>query len=145
MWLMKTLLTSGCTNQLGAGQSIYQNDYLFSNLSGYPWLSLLAINGFVSRLITAVGLATSSLQGCQKLIVSGNHFCITLVRQHQATMLERCSREEMNMKRCTRCNKKRNFIERLFALDKELCEECLYDIQLEIRERREIPVKRHKD
>lgn len=60
-------------------------------------------------------------------------------------MLERCSREEMKMKRCARCNKKRNFIERLFALDKEICEECLYDIQIEIRERREIPVKRHKD
>jgi len=36
------------------------------------WLSLaplLTINGFVSRRITAVGLATSSLQGCQKLVV----------------------------------------------------------------------------
>jgi len=49
------------------------------------------------------------------------------------------------MKRCTRCNKKRNFIERLFSQDKELCEECIYDIQSEIRERREIPVKRHDD
>ncbi|MBF7979210.1 MULTISPECIES: hypothetical protein [Rahnella] len=76
---------------------------------------------------------------------SVNLYCFRLVRQHQATMLERCSREEMKMKRCARCNKKRNFIERLFALDKEICEECLYDIQLEIRERREIPVKRHKD
>ena len=51
----------------------------------------------------------------------------------------------MKMKRCTRCNKKRNFIERLFSQDKELCEEYIYDIQSEIRERREIPVKRHDD
>jgi len=49
------------------------------------------------------------------------------------------------MKRCARCNKKRNVIERLLGMDKELCDACLYDTNLEIRERREIPVKRHKD
>ncbi|KLQ51320.1 hypothetical protein ABF70_06565, partial [Enterobacter hormaechei subsp. steigerwaltii] len=27
MWLMKTLLTSGCTNQRGAGQSHYTNTW----------------------------------------------------------------------------------------------------------------------
>lgn len=113
------------------------------------WLSLDFIGGCKKLCITAY----YSCGACYAIVAwmpeknrpSGNHYCFRLVRQHQATLLERCSCEEMNMRRCTRCNKKRNFIERLFALDKELCDECLYDIQIEIRERREIPVQRHKD
>ncbi|MDX7146152.1 hypothetical protein SJ271_27375, partial [Citrobacter freundii] len=32
MWLMKTLLTSGCTNQRGAGQSYLIIDFVLSKL-----------------------------------------------------------------------------------------------------------------
>ncbi|AFP68431.1 hypothetical protein ECENHK_02690 [Enterobacter kobei] len=49
------------------------------------------------------------------------------------------------MKRCARCNKKRSVLERLLSLDKEFCDECLFDIDQEIRERRIIPIRRLKD
>lgn len=49
------------------------------------------------------------------------------------------------MKRCARCNKKRGVISRLFGLDKEYCEECLFDTEQEIREKRILPVRRQKD
>ncbi|RFS90927.1 hypothetical protein CH426_24350 [Klebsiella aerogenes] len=49
------------------------------------------------------------------------------------------------MKRCARCNKKRGVLERWLSLDKELCDECLFDIDQEIRERRIIPIRRQND
>lgn len=45
------------------------------------------------------------------------------------------------MHTCARCGKKRNFIERLFALDDEYCDECQFDIDQEHREKRELPVR----
>ncbi|WP_218190808.1 hypothetical protein, partial [Klebsiella variicola] len=32
MWLMKTLLTSGCTNQRGAGQTLFNSTWLLQAL-----------------------------------------------------------------------------------------------------------------
>ncbi|KAB8312570.1 hypothetical protein EH228_07195 [Erwinia endophytica] len=52
-------------------------------------------------------------------------------------------RQKMN--KCARCNNKRGVIERWFALDKEYCDECLYEMDQEIRERRIFPVRRQKD
>ncbi|BBS30460.1 hypothetical protein WP5S18C02_06660 [Enterobacter cloacae] len=49
------------------------------------------------------------------------------------------------MKRCARCNKKRSVLERWLSLDKEFCDECLFDIDQEIRERRIIPIGRQND
>ena len=49
------------------------------------------------------------------------------------------------MKRCARCNKKRSALERWLSLDKEFCDECLFDIDQEIRERRIIPIRRQND
>lgn len=49
-----------------------------------------------------------------------------------------------NMKRCERCNKKRGFIERLLSTDKTLCEDCLYDVMREVREKIPVPFKQHK-
>jgi len=49
------------------------------------------------------------------------------------------------MKRCARCNKRRNVISRLFGLDKEYCDECLFDTEQEIREKHILPVRRQKD
>ena len=49
------------------------------------------------------------------------------------------------MKKCARCNRKRSVLERIFGLDKEFCDECLFDIDEEIRERRIIPIRRLKD
>lgn len=49
------------------------------------------------------------------------------------------------MKRCARCNKKRGIISRLFGLDKEFCDECLFDTEQEIREKHILPVRRQKD
>ncbi|ASV53887.1 hypothetical protein LJPFL01_0524 [Lelliottia jeotgali] len=49
------------------------------------------------------------------------------------------------MKKCARCNKKRSVLERWLSLDKEFCDECLFDIDQEIRERRIIPIRRLKD
>lgn len=39
------------------------------------------------------------------------------------------------MKRCARCNRKRGLLERLLSFDNELCDECLFDIDEEIREK----------
>ncbi|MGX9240706.1 hypothetical protein ACWXVW_05240 [Pantoea dispersa] len=47
------------------------------------------------------------------------------------------------MKRCERCNKKRGFIERLLSTDKTLCEDCLYDLMREVREKTPVPFKKH--
>ncbi len=49
------------------------------------------------------------------------------------------------MKRCARCNKKRSVLEQRLSLDKEFCDECLFDIDEEIRERRIITIRRLKD
>lgn len=49
------------------------------------------------------------------------------------------------MKKCARCNRKRSVLEQIFGLDKEFCDECLFDIDEEIRERRIIPIRRLKD
>ena len=49
------------------------------------------------------------------------------------------------MKRCARCNKKRGVISLLFGLDKEYCDECLFDTEQEIREKHILPVRRQKD
>lgn len=49
------------------------------------------------------------------------------------------------MNNYARCNKKRNLLERWFALDKEYCDECLYEMNQEIRERRVFPVRPQKD
>ena len=38
------------------------------------------------------------------------------------------------MKGCARCNKKRSVLEQRLSLDKEFCDECLFDIDEEIRE-----------
>ncbi|EIV6183735.1 hypothetical protein ACM26E_24385 [Kluyvera cryocrescens] len=48
------------------------------------------------------------------------------------------------MKRCARCNKKRGIISRLFGLDKEFCDECLFDTEQEIREKLILPIRRQK-
>jgi NMD protein affecting ribosome stability and mRNA decay len=37
---------------------------------------------------------------------------------------------------CARCGKKRNIFERLFALNDEYCDECLFDTDQEHREKR---------
>lgn len=49
------------------------------------------------------------------------------------------------MKKCARCNKKRSVLERWLSLDKEFCDECLFDIDQEIREKRIIPITCLKD
>jgi len=49
------------------------------------------------------------------------------------------------MNKCARCNKKRNLLERWFALDKEFCDACLDEMNQEIRERRVFPARRVKD
>ncbi|ASG45053.1 hypothetical protein CES93_16165 [Citrobacter freundii] len=49
------------------------------------------------------------------------------------------------MKRCARCNKKRSVFEQWLSLDTEFCDECLFDIDEEIRERQILPVRRLKD
>ncbi len=49
------------------------------------------------------------------------------------------------MKRCARCNRKRYVLDRIFGLDKEFCDECLFDTEQEIREKHIIPVRRQKD
>ncbi len=48
------------------------------------------------------------------------------------------SRRRRKMKRCARCNKKAS-LSGGSLLDKEFCDECLFDIDGEIRERRIIP------
>jgi hypothetical protein len=48
-------------------------------------------------------------------------------------------------KRCARCDKKRSVLERWLSLDKEFCDECLFAINQEIRERKIIPIERLKD
>ena len=45
------------------------------------------------------------------------------------------------MHTCKHCGKRRGPIERLFALDDEYCDECLFDIIQSIRERYELPVR----
>ena len=49
------------------------------------------------------------------------------------------------MKRCARCNKKRSLLERWLSFDNELCDECLFDIDEEIREKTCLPVRQQKD
>ena len=49
------------------------------------------------------------------------------------------------MTRWARGNKKRGIISRLFGLDKEYCDECLFDTEQEIREKRILLVRRQKD
>lgn len=49
------------------------------------------------------------------------------------------------MKRCARCNKRRGVISLLFGLDKEYCDECLFDTEQEIREKHILPVRRQKN
>lgn len=49
------------------------------------------------------------------------------------------------MKKCARCNRKRRVLDRIFGLDKEFCDTCLFDLDEEIRERQIIPFRRLKD
>ncbi|KFD23060.1 hypothetical protein GYRE_02590 [Yokenella regensburgei ATCC 49455] len=49
------------------------------------------------------------------------------------------------MKRCARCNKKRCVLDRIFGLDTEFCDECLFDTEQEIREKHILPVRYQKD
>ncbi|EWG71140.1 hypothetical protein P348_02335 [Enterobacter sp. DC3] len=42
------------------------------------------------------------------------------------------------MKRCTRCNKKRGVLDRIFGLDKDYCDDCLMTVNKEIREKRTV-------
>lgn len=44
------------------------------------------------------------------------------------------------MKRCTRCNKRRGLLDRIFGLDNEFCDDCLMTVNLEIREKRAVSV-----
>ncbi len=46
------------------------------------------------------------------------------------------------MKRCARCNKKRSILEQWLSFDEEFCDECLFDIDEEIRERQILSVNR---
>lgn len=43
MWLMKTLLTSGCTNQRGAGQKLAES-YNKLDSAGYEVINIVPIN-----------------------------------------------------------------------------------------------------
>ncbi|MFK9871637.1 hypothetical protein ACJEQE_24430, partial [Klebsiella pneumoniae] len=60
MWLMKTLLTSGCTNQRGAGQD-YQNKQanqlflVFVHLIDYPALHGLHIRAYATQVTASIG------------------------------------------------------------------------------------------
>jgi NMD protein affecting ribosome stability and mRNA decay len=45
---------------------------------------------------------------------------------------------------CVRCGKKRNIFERLFALDDEYCDECLFDTDQEHRRKRVLPVRQQE-
>ncbi len=49
------------------------------------------------------------------------------------------------MKRCALCNKKRCVLDRIFGLDKEFCDEGLFDTEQEIREKHILPVRHQKD
>ncbi|RVR82902.1 hypothetical protein EOL16_05825, partial [Klebsiella pneumoniae] len=58
MWLMKTLLTSGCTNQRGAGHPVY---FWISSSGFFITPTLPCRNGNVASLLThctVVGLPT---------------------------------------------------------------------------------------
>lgn len=48
------------------------------------------------------------------------------------------------MNRCVRCNKKRSVFERWLSFDKEFCDECLFDIDEEIKERSILMIERLK-
>lgn len=45
------------------------------------------------------------------------------------------------MHNCARCGKKRNILERLFALDDKYCDSCLLDTNQEIREKCALPIR----
>jgi hypothetical protein len=49
------------------------------------------------------------------------------------------------MKRCARCNKKRSVLDQWLSLDKGFCDEYLFDMDEEIRERLVIPIRHLKD
>lgn len=45
---------------------------------------------------------------------------------------------------CARGGKKRNSLERLFALDDEYCDECLFDTDQEHRKKRVLPIRQRE-
>ena len=63
---------------------------------------------------------------------SGGRFSYALRARHRNVT----SGDEM--KRCTRCNKRRGLLDRIFGLDNEFCDDCLLTVNLEIREKRAV-------